>query len=138
MDSAYNSFRIAADTDLWNGRMKEVELSIKLNSEKENYTACSAMQDSLEYYKANEMSMTSDNYVLAFRRVLNGCPLTLMETNVEGKLVRDAINTAFIKADLSRSLAKVSLMQLFKMMEENNLSPEEFINKLKEMKKDIL
>jgi len=48
--SHYNVFRIGADTDLCNGRIKVVEDLLKKLEGKGDYVACQAIFDSLEVF----------------------------------------------------------------------------------------
>ena len=45
----YVVFRIGADTDIKNGRIKMVEKALKSLEEKEDYIACLALLDALHY-----------------------------------------------------------------------------------------
>ncbi|MDB5120649.1 MAG: hypothetical protein JWN56_1867 [Sphingobacteriales bacterium] len=45
----YVVFRIGADTDIKNGRIKMVEKTLKLMETKEDYVACLALLDALKY-----------------------------------------------------------------------------------------
>lgn len=47
----YVVFRIGADTDIKNGRIKMVEKALKSLEEKEDYIACQALLDALRYQK---------------------------------------------------------------------------------------
>ncbi|MGV3509975.1 MAG: hypothetical protein ACO1N7_11855 [Sphingobacteriaceae bacterium] len=42
-------FRIGADTDVKNGRIKMVEKALKALEAKEDYIACQALHDALQY-----------------------------------------------------------------------------------------
>ena len=46
----YIVFRIGADTDIKNGRIAMVEKTLKALEAKEDYIACQALYDSLQYY----------------------------------------------------------------------------------------
>jgi len=46
----YIIFRIGADTDIKNGRIKTVEKTLRILEAKEDYVACQALYDSLQYY----------------------------------------------------------------------------------------
>jgi hypothetical protein len=46
----YIVFRIGADTDIKNGRIKLVEKTLRTLEAKEDYVACQALYDSLQYY----------------------------------------------------------------------------------------
>lgn len=48
----YIVFRIGADTDVKNGRIKMVEKALKSLEEKEDYIACQALLDALQYQRA--------------------------------------------------------------------------------------
>lgn len=45
----YIVFRIGADTDVKNGRIKMVEKALKALEAKEDYIACQALHDALQY-----------------------------------------------------------------------------------------
>jgi hypothetical protein len=45
----YIVFRIGADTDIKNGRVKMVEKALKSLEAKEDYIACQALLDALQY-----------------------------------------------------------------------------------------
>jgi hypothetical protein len=45
----YIVFRIGADTDIKNGRIKMVEKALKSLEAKEDYIACQALLDALQY-----------------------------------------------------------------------------------------
>jgi hypothetical protein len=45
----YIVFRIGADTDIKNGRVKMVEKALKSLEAKEDYVACQALSDALKY-----------------------------------------------------------------------------------------
>ncbi|MEJ6979239.1 hypothetical protein WG906_02180 [Pedobacter sp. P351] len=45
----YVVFRIGADTDIKNGRIKMVERALKALEAKEDYIACQALLDALKY-----------------------------------------------------------------------------------------
>ncbi len=46
----YIVFRIGADTDIKNGRAKMVEKTLKALEEKEDYVACQALYDALQFH----------------------------------------------------------------------------------------
>ena len=46
----YIVFRIGADTDIFNGRIRLVERTLKKMEEREEYIACQALYDALQYY----------------------------------------------------------------------------------------
>lgn len=46
----YIVFRIGADTDIFNGRISLVERTLKKLEEREDYIACQALYDALQYY----------------------------------------------------------------------------------------
>lgn len=48
----YIVFRIGADTDISNGRIHLVEKTLRLLEEKEDYIACQALYDALQYHAA--------------------------------------------------------------------------------------
>ncbi|WP_423148652.1 hypothetical protein [Rubrolithibacter danxiaensis] len=50
--SHYNVFRIGADTDIFNGRIRVVQDLLEKLEEKGDYIACQAIFDSLEIYNA--------------------------------------------------------------------------------------
>jgi len=47
----YIVFRIGADTDISNGRVELVEKTLKVLEAKEDYIACQALYDALQYHK---------------------------------------------------------------------------------------
>ena len=53
----YVVFRIGADTDIKNGRAKNVEKTLKLMEFKEDYVACLALLDALKYHE--NLSLTT-------------------------------------------------------------------------------
>ena len=46
----YIVFRIGADTDISNGRVNMVEKTLKVLEAKEDYVACQALYDALQYH----------------------------------------------------------------------------------------
>ncbi|WP_207426225.1 hypothetical protein [Pedobacter sp. SYSU D00535] len=46
----YIVFRIGADTDIKNGRVKMVEKTLKALEAKEDYVACQALYDALQFH----------------------------------------------------------------------------------------
>ena len=46
----YIVFRIGADTDIFNGRIRLVERTLKKMEEREDYIACQALYDALQYH----------------------------------------------------------------------------------------
>ncbi len=46
----YIVFRIGADTDIYNGRIRLVERTLKKLEEREDYIACQALYDALQYH----------------------------------------------------------------------------------------
>lgn len=51
----YIVFRIGADTDIKNGRIKMVEKALKSLEAKEDYIACQALLDALQYQDSETM-----------------------------------------------------------------------------------
>ena len=52
----YIVFRIGADTDIKNGRVKMVEKTLKVVESKEDYVACLALLDALKYLEKLSLS----------------------------------------------------------------------------------
>ncbi|WP_207534225.1 hypothetical protein [Desertivirga arenae] len=48
----YIVFRIGADTDISNGRVELVEKTLRVLEAKEDYVACQALYDALQYHRS--------------------------------------------------------------------------------------
>ena len=48
----YIVFRIGADTDIKNGRIEMVEKTLKMLEAREDYIACMALYDALQYHNS--------------------------------------------------------------------------------------